>query len=157
MYGFNFSMKYKSFDFSFFIQGVQGNDVINGQKQMTDFWSVSDPGSNKGARLLGAWTPENPNSTIPALTLTDANNESRFSSYYVEKGTYMKLRNLQLGYNLPKSTLRKMKISSFRVYVGGDNLLLLMKSKSFTGVDPETPGYGYPNPRILTGGVSIAL
>jgi len=156
-YGFNFSTRYKNFDFSFFIQGVQGNDVNNIQKQMTDFWSVSDPGSNKGVRVLDAWTPENPNATVPALTLTDANNESRFSSYYIEKGTYMKLRNLQLGYTLPKATLQRMKLSSFRVYIGGDNLLLLMKSKSFTGVDPETPAYGYPNPRILTGGVSISL
>lgn len=156
-YGFNFSMQYKGFDLSFFIQGVQGNDVNNVQKQMTDFWSVSDPGSNKGARLLDAWSVSNPTSTIPALTLTDANNESRFSTYYIEKGTYMKLRNLQIGYNLPKTLLQRMRLSTFRIYVGGDNLLLILKSKTFTGVDPETPAYGYPNPRIFTGGINISL
>lgn len=157
MYGLNFSVQYKGFDVSFFVQGLQGNAVNNVQKQMTDFWSVSDPGSNKGARLLNAWTPSNPNSTIPALTLTDANNESRFSTYYVEKGTYMKLRNFQLGYTLPKKTLQRMKLSNFRIYIGGDNVWLIYKSKSFTGVDPETPAYGYPNPRVFTGGVNISL
>ena len=156
-YGVNLSMKYKNFDISVFIQGIHGNDINNVQKQSTDFWSVSETGSNKGIRLLNAWSPSNPNSTIPALSYIDDNTESRFSTYYIEKGSYMKLRNLQIGYSLPKATLQRIKLSNFRIYIGGDNLLLILKSKTFTGVDPESPAYGYPNPRVITGGVNISL
>lgn len=156
-YGFNLSMQYKGFYFSAFLQGVHGIDVNNVQKQSTDFWSITETGSNKGVRLLDAWSTSNPNSSIPALAYTDDNNESRFSSYFIEKGSYLKLRNLQVGYNLPKTLLQRMKLSTFRIYVGGDNLLMILKSKSFTGVDPETAAYGYPNPRVFTGGVNISL
>lgn len=156
-YGFNFSMQYKNFDISFFLQGVQGIDVYNEQKLSTDFWSANEPGSNKGIRLLNAWSPSNPTSTIPALSYTDENNESRFSSYFIESGSYLKLRNLQIGYRLPESVLKRWKMSGVRFYIGGDNLLLILKSKSFTGVDPESPAYGYPNPRVFTAGIKITL
>jgi hypothetical protein len=156
-YGLNISVTYKNFDFSAFIQGVYGNTIVNTQKYSTDFWSVSETGSNKGARLLQAWSPSNPNSTIPALTAIDNNNESRFSTYFLEKGSYTKLRNLQIGYTLPKKILKKMKLNKFRIYIGGDNLWIITKSKTFTGIDPETPGYGYPNPRVFTGGIDISL
>ncbi|MEO8111428.1 MAG: TonB-dependent receptor [Ginsengibacter sp.] len=157
MYGFTLALQYKNFDFSVFLQGVQGIDVINDVKYNTDFWSVSQTGSNKGSRVLGAWTPQNPNSDIPALTATDDNFESRFSTYFIEKGSYLKIRNAQLGYNLPQSLLSRWKIQKLRAYIGSDNLLLLYKSKSFTGIDPESPSYGYPNPVVATAGVSITL
>ncbi|MFT4203172.1 MAG: TonB-dependent receptor [Chitinophagaceae bacterium] len=156
-YGLNLAMKYKNLDLSAFFQGVNGNDINNEVKQSTDFWSVTTTGSNKGTRLLNAWSVSNPDSDIPALTYNDDNTESRFSTYFVEKGSYLKLRNLQLGYSLSKSILQKMKIASFRVYAGGDNLLLIWKSKSFTGVDPETAAYTYPNPRTFTFGVNMSL
>lgn len=157
VYGLNISITYKNFDFSAFIQGVYGNTIANTQKYSTDFWSISETGSNKGARLLQAWSPSNPNSTIPAITAIDNNNESRFSTYFLEKGSYTKLRNLQIGYTLPEKILKKMKLNKFRIYIGGDNLWIITKSKTFTGIDPETPGYGYPNPRVITGGIDISL
>jgi hypothetical protein len=156
-YGFTFSAQYKNFDFSIFLQGVQGLSVINSVKYNTDFWSVSETGSNKGSRLLNAWTPQNPNSDIPALTTTDDNFESRFSTYYVENGSYLKIRNAQIGYTLPSATLKKLKMQKLRIYAGGDNLLLLFKSDSFTGLDPESPAYGYPNPTVVTAGINITL
>ena len=156
-YGLNIALQYKGFDFSAFLQGVYGNTIVNTQKYSTDFWSVSETGSNKGARLLDAWSPSNPNSTIPALSFIDANNESRFSTYFLEKGSYTKLRNLQIGFTLPGVLLQKMRLSAFRIFVGGDNLWIITKSKSFTGIDPETPAYGYPNPRVFTGGINISL
>lgn len=157
VYGLNISIQYKNFDFSAFIQGVYGNTIVNSQKYSTDFWSVSETGSNKGVRLLNAWSPSNPNSTIPALAYTDVNNESRFSTYFLEKGSYMKLRNMQIGYNFSKEALQKIRFSAIRIYAGGDNLWLISKSNTFTGVDPETPGYGYPLPRVFTGGVSVSF
>ncbi|MFT4153863.1 SusC/RagA family TonB-linked outer membrane protein [Parafilimonas sp.] len=157
VYGLNISVQYKNFDLSAFLQGVYGNTIENTQKYSTDFWSVSETGSNKGTRLLNAWSPSNPNSSIPALAYTDDNNESRFSTYFLEKGSYTKLRNLQIGYTLPEKTLKKMKISTFRIYIGGDNLWIITKNKTFTGIDPETPDYGYPNPRVFTGGLNISF
>ncbi|WP_207434826.1 SusC/RagA family TonB-linked outer membrane protein [Sabulibacter ruber] len=154
-YGFNASLAYKGFDFSFLLQGVAGIDVVNDFKYSTDFWSVSETGSNKGERLLGAWSPSNPNSDIPAIALTDANWEARFSTYYVENGSYLKLRNAQAGYTFSGALLQKARVQSLRVYVGGDNLGILLKSKSFTGVDPENPGFGYPNPTVLTTGLNV--
>jgi len=156
-YGFNISAEYKGFDFSLFLQGVAGVDVINDFKYSTDFWSVSETGSNKGARLLDAWSPTNPNSDIPAISLVDNNFESRFSTYFIENGSYLKLRNVQLGYTLNETLTKKYGVQSLRVYIGGDNLATLLKSKSFTGVDPENPGFGYPNPVVGTAGINIRL
>ncbi|WP_066837178.1 SusC/RagA family TonB-linked outer membrane protein [Rufibacter ruber] len=154
-YGFNANFGYKGFDLSFLLQGVAGIDVVNDFKYSTDFWSVSETGSNKGTRLLNAWSPSNQNSDIPAVALTDANFESRFSTYFIENGSYLKLRNAQAGYTFSGALLKKARVQSLRIYVGGDNLGILLKSKSFTGVDPENPGFGYPNPMVLTTGLNV--
>jgi TonB-linked SusC/RagA family outer membrane protein len=156
-YGLNVALDYKGFDVSAFFQGVSGNAVQNEVKYNTDFWSVAQTGSNKGTRTLQAWTPQNPNSNIPALTQVDANNEARLSTYFIEKGSYFKLRNMQLGYTLSSSLLSRAKMQKARIYIGGDNLLLIAKSKTFTGLDPENPAFGYPNPKVFTAGVMIGL
>ncbi|SEA87919.1 TonB-linked outer membrane protein, SusC/RagA family [Chitinophaga terrae (ex Kim and Jung 2007)] len=157
IYGLNLAVQWKGFDLSAFFQGVQGNAVINDVKYNTDFWSVRETGSNKGSRLLNAWSPQNPNSSIPAISATDDNFESRFSTYFIERGDYLKLRNIQLGYTFPKQLLNRLSIQKLRVYVGGDNVWLVHKNKSFTGLDPENPGFGYPNPVVFTGGVSVTF
>lgn len=155
-YGLNINLSFKNFDISTFWQGVGDVDVINAKKYQTDFWSVDDVGSNKGTRLLNAWSPQNPNSNIPAVTTVDSNAESRFSTYYVENGSYLKLRVLQLGYTLPKSVSDNYGISNFRLYTSVQNLWTI-KSKNFTGVDPETPAFGYPLPLTVNFGVNISL
>jgi hypothetical protein len=157
IYGLNLAVQWKGFDLSAFFQGVQGNAVINDVKYNTDFWSVRETGSNKGSRLLNAWSPQNPNSSIPALSATDDNFESRFSTYFIERGDYLKLRNIQLGYTFSKQLLNRLGIQKLRVYVGGDNVWLVHKNRSFTGLDPENPGFGYPNPAVFTGGVSVTF
>ncbi|PJJ08091.1 TonB-linked SusC/RagA family outer membrane protein [Flavobacterium sp. 1] len=156
LYGFNLNLSYKNFDFSTFWEGASDVDVINNTKYQTDFWSVDDVGSNKGTRLLNAWSVDNSNSTIPALTTVDRNAESRFSTYYVENGNYLKLRVLQVGYSLPKDVLKKMSIESFRLYISGQNLLIF-DAKNFTGVDPENAGFGYPQPTTFTAGLNFTL
>ena len=155
-YGLNINLSFKNFDISTFWQGVGDVDVINAKKYQTDFWSVDDVGSNKGTRLLNAWSPQNPNSNIPAVTTVDSNAESRFSTYYVENGSYLKLRVLQIGYTLPKSVSDNYGISNFRLYTSVQNLWTI-KSKNFTGVDPETPAFGYPLPLTVNFGVNISL
>lgn len=155
-YGLTVNLAYKNFDLTVFFQGVQGVEVINQEKYHTDFWAVSETGSNKGLRLLDAWTPENYDSTIPAITADNSNDEGRLSTYFIENGSYCKLRNLQLGYNLPEKCLKKMKMEKFRFYISGHNLLTI-KSKDYTGSDPENYGYGYPIPISVTGGLAISF
>ncbi|OOQ56746.1 SusC/RagA family TonB-linked outer membrane protein [Mucilaginibacter pedocola] len=154
LYGFNANITYKNFDFSFFLQGVQGNDVNNTYKGLTDFSSLQ-PGANWGSRVLTAWTPQNTSSTIPALTTVDRNNEGRFSTYFIEKGSYLKLRNVQLGYNL-KGLLSKYKVQNARIYFQASNLLNI-KSKSYTAPDPENPGNGFPIPVITSIGLNVSF
>ena len=156
-YGLNINLAYKNFDLTVYLQGIQNVDVINTVKYTTDFWSVSDTYSNKGRRLLDAWDPiTNPNSNIPALSYTDSANESRFSTYFVENGSYLKLRNIQLGYNVPRSIISKIRLSRLRVYASAQNLFTI-KSSGFTGVDPENPAWGYPIPLTVTFGLNVSF
>ncbi|MEN5436405.1 TonB-dependent receptor [Sphingobacterium faecium] len=155
-YSLNIALKYKRFDLSAYFQGVQGIDVENWLKKQTDFWSVDDVNSNKGTRLLNAWTPQNANSTIPALQTVNNNDEGRLSNYFIENGSYMKLRNLSLGYTLPTDAASRLRMSRLRIYVTGQNLFTV-KSKNFTGVDPENVGWGYPIPTTWTAGLNIGF
>lgn len=156
-YGLNISLQYKDFDFSMFWQGVQGQDIISDMKKETDLWSGLNIGFlNKGERLLDAWTPANSNSSIPALSRSDVNNEKRVSTYFVENGSYLKLRNIQLGYVLPKKLTEKICMQKLRLYISAQNLLTI-KSKNFTGVDPENPNFGYPIPTNVTFGLNVTF
>ena len=156
-YGLNMYFEYKDFDFTMFWQGVQGVDIISDLKKETDLWSGLNIGFlNKGKRLLDAWTPYNSSSDIPALTRSDVNNEKRVSTYFVENGSFLKLRNIQLGYNLPKSISQKFKVDRLRLYLSAQNVLTIT-SKEFTGVDPENPNYGYPIPMNLTFGINVGF
>lgn len=155
-YGLNIALTYKNFDLSMFWQGVCDKDVYNNQKFQTDFWAVNDPGSNKGERVLDAWTTANTGSTIPALSTQNTADEGRASSYFVENGSYLKLRNLQFGYSLPQSLLSKLKMTNARVYVSGQNLLTI-KSKSLTCTDPENPDWNYPLATSVSFGVQIGF
>ena len=155
-WGLNVELGYKDFDFSMFWQGVAGQDVYNNQKFQTDFYSITDAGSNKGNRMLDAWTPANTSSSIPALTTNNTGNEGRASSYFVENGSYGKLRQVQIGYNLPSSILNKVKMSSARIYISGHNLLTI-KSGSLTCSDPENPNWAYPNSTSFSFGLQTSF
>ena len=100
---------------------------------------------NKGTRLLNARSPTNPNSDIPALTRSDTNNEQRVSTYFVENGSFLKLRNIQLGYTVPAVISKKMRMDRLRFYCSAQNLLTI-KSKNFTGEDPENPNFFLSDP-----------
>jgi len=153
-YGFNAAFSWKHFDLSFFFQGVKGVMVNNGTKIYTDFSSLW-PGTNWGSRTLNAWTPDNPSSTIPALTLVNRNDEGRFSTYYLEPGSYLRLRNVQIGYDLSYLSNR-IHIKRAKAYLQSSNLLTF-KSKKFTGPDPEAPNSTYPIPVIWTFGLNLSL
>ena len=159
-WGLNVYLQYKDFDFTMFWQGVQGVDVdCRGYKSQTDFWANSNinvPYLNKGIRVLDAWSPANPGSDIPALTTSDTNNEGRVSSYYIENGSFLKLRTIQLGYNIPKNFSDKLRMERIRLYLSAQNLLTI-KSSKFSGADPENPGFNYPIPLNVTFGLNVSF
>ena len=156
-YGLNIYLEYKNYDLTMFWQGVQGVDVISDLKKETDLWSGLNIGFlNKGKRVLDAWSSINFDSNIPALSRSDINNEKRVSTYFVENGSFLKLRNVQIGYNVPKAFSQKLKMDHLRFYVSAQNILTI-KSKEFTGVDPENANYGYPIPMNLTFGVNVGF
>lgn len=156
-YGFNIYLEYQNFDFTAFFQGVQGVDIISDLKKETDIWAGLNIGFlNKGKRLLDAWSTSNPDSNVPALSLSDNNNEKRVSSYWVENGSYLKLRTIQFGYNFPRTIASKLAMQRLRMYVSAQNLFTV-KSSSFTGVDPENPNYGYPIPLNITFGLNVTF
>ena len=156
-WGLNIYLQYRNWDFTMFWQGVQGVDVISDLKKETDLWAGTNIGNlNKGSRLLDAWSPTNPDSNIPAASTMDNNNEIRVSSYFVENGSYAKLRNLQVGYNFSKDICEKLYMQRLRLYLSAQNLLTI-KAKSFTGVDPENANFGYPIPLNVTFGLNVTF
>ena len=156
-WGLNIYVQYKNFDFTMFWQGVQGVDVISDLKKETDLWSgLNISNLNKGRRLLDAWSPTNMGSNIPAISTMDNNNEKRVSSFFVEDGSYAKLRTIQLGFNFPTSITEKLYMQRLRMYVSAQNLLTI-KAKNFTGVDPENANFGYPIPLNVTFGLNVSF
>ena len=127
-YGLNIAAYYKKFDLSLFFQGVQGVDLYNFTRYYTDFYYDN---GNRHERILNAWTPENPNTNIPELSVVDTNNELRPSTYFIEDGSYLRLKNVQLGYN---TSIPKLGITKLRIYLQGYNLFTITQYK---GLDPE--------------------
>ena len=160
-YGISVGLTYKGFDFNLFFNGVFGNGLnVQGWKTFTDFYGLGTMGENYGTRLLDAWRPDNTSSTIPALVLNNYNDEGRFSTYFVENGSYLKLRNAELGYSLPDRTLKTLRISRARFSLRADNIMTLKKSwgdSRYTGLDPETPGSSYPLPFSMTVGLNLSF
>ncbi len=150
--GLNISLAYKGFDFSMFLYGMV-RDAWNNSKYYTDFFHLWL--GNHGKNLLNAWNPyENYNSSIPALSLSHLNNESRGSTYFIEDGSFIKLKNIQLGYTLPENIRKFLMLKSARIYVAASNIFTLTK---YTGLDPEALGYSYPIPRTYTFGLNVSF
>jgi TonB-linked SusC/RagA family outer membrane protein len=161
-YGFAINLAYKSFDLSMSWQGVAGIKEFDGWKTYSDFWNVwVQNGFNHPTRVLDAWAPTNTSSTIPALSLNNVNDELRMSTYLIEPGQYLKLRNIQLGYNLPKSFSSRLGMDKFYVYIVAENLIMF-KSSQFTGPDPENAdGQSYANPyvrpQVFKAGIEVSF
>lgn len=145
-YSFNSSATWKNFDLSVFLYGSYGqNQFVNG-------WGIQpfDQGSPPTTDWLNAWTPANHSQTLPLLYLTTgtgANNASKntstFSTYYLKDASFLRIKNVQLGYTLPAAIAKHIAMSSLRVYFAGDNLVTFSK---FPGLDPERVA---SNPRFV--------
>ena len=155
IYGMNFTFKYRDWDFNMFWQGIKGGQIRNNWRLFTDFTSLNI-GSNYGARTLDAWTPQNTDSDVPALTLIDNNGEGRQSSFFWEEGTYLKLRNISVGYTPTLDFIERLGLNDARIYLQAQNLLTITPDGTLSE-DPETPNEVFPVPRRVTLGLEFSF
>ena len=127
-YGINFSGDYGNLDFGVFFQGVQGNEIYNLNKFYNIFWADG----NKLTDVLDSWTPSNTNTDIPRATTLDQAENRAPSSFFVEDGSYFRLRTLEVGYTIGADNVDW--ISNIRVFLIGQNLVTLT---GYSGYDPD--------------------
>ena len=159
--GWNNTFSFYGFDLSVFFNWSYGNDILNANRLMFEYYDGSQ--LNQFGSMRNAWSKDrNPDSDIPRA---GARGMEYYSSRVVEDGSFLRLKTLTLGYTIPEKLLKKAKISSLRVYLTGDNLLTFT---NYSGPDPEvstrnsvlTPGFdwsAYPRARTITGGVSLTF
>ena len=153
-YGLTLNAAYKNFDLMVFAQGAGGNKIFQGLRRLDIEYS------NWQTLAMSRWTGEGTSNTYPRLTATDANgNFGKMSDFYLEKGDYLRLKQVQLGYTIKSNLLNKISVTKFRIYLQSENLLTLTK---YTGYDPEIGGgvYGidkgfYPQARSFIAGLQL--
>jgi TonB-linked SusC/RagA family outer membrane protein len=165
-YSMNIDLGYKNFDLNVFIFGMQNYQVYNGLRRDVESFSKDIAHNKSKAFGLNYWTPENLSTEYVRLDPSDANSNSRFSTWWLEDASFLRIKDVQLGYRLSQSVLDKMNISSFRIYVSAVNLYTITK---YTGRDPEspinsgdplTPGTdngAYPLPRVYNVGIQVGF
>ena len=165
LYSLNFNASYKNFDISMFFNGVQGIDLYEATRYFTDFSTFNGA---KSTRLLDAWSPTNTGSKIPSANIRASDLEYASSSYYVQDGSFLRMKNLQIGYSLPTEKVfgAKWGVSKLRIYASATNLFTLT---NYTGLDPEvsqeTETFSalgvdrgiYPSPRQFLLGLSVGF
>lgn len=152
-YGFNASLAWKGLDLQLFMQGVYGNEIYNAMRNRTEGKGEE---ATLSTRMRNVWTSTNTTGSIP--NPYGSSNNFLASSRFVESGAYLRLKNVQLGYTLPKKVTQKIQINHCRVYVSASNLFTVTK---YTGYDPEIGSgvdYGnYPQARTLLLGINLNL
>jgi hypothetical protein len=160
-YGMTNTFKYKNLDFSFFLQGVYGSKIFNWTRKYTE--SLTSVFLNQSTDVMNRYTPTNTGGTIPRYNQY-TNNNLRNSDRFVESGSYLRVQNISLGYNLPTNWLKKVKMASARLYVTVQNVYTFTK---YSGYDPEVGSFNqsvlsqsvdngkYPNPRTFNIGTNI--
>lgn len=166
--GFNVSLEYKGFDLNANFYSELGKELINSNIYWMQSSTMNENQNQYKYYYEQRYHPENnPNGTLPRMTSTDPNGNMKFSDMFVENANFLRLQNLQIGYNFPKRITSKMRMSNFRVYLSGDNLFLLTK---YHGTDPEMVGFGgsatyagidrgqvYPRPRTFSFGINVSF
>lgn len=160
-YGFQATADYKGIDLKIATAGIYGRDVFNASKALTHQFYSYDYSTTTMA--LTRWTPENHSTTNFRIDGTDPNkNMSNPSSWYIEDGSFFRIKNVELGYTVPKSWTNKVGISRFRIYASGQNLFTFTK---YSGFDPEfgvggalssgVDGGTYPQSKVYTMGLQV--
>ncbi len=160
--GLNLDLNYKRFTLSAFFSSELGFDIFNTTKRQLDFMTYGPVATNRGTSVLDAWSSTNTGSTIPALTLLNTNNETRTSTYFIEDGSYVKLKFLRLNYKFDSLILEKLNLGALSLYVQAENLFTIT---DYSGLDPEIAPFGgslrgvdnapYPISRNFIMGVNI--
>lgn len=155
-FGFTFNAAWKGFDFMMFWQGTAGNDIFDATRRL------DLPAINLPSWFLGRWTGEGTSNKYPIYIQGDATNWQA-SDLYIHDGSYMRLKNIELGYTIPDYLTKKVMISRLRLYVAAENLLTFTK---YWGFDPEISSaatscgvdFGvYPQPRVLRVGANLTF
>lgn len=157
-FGLNFNADYKNFDLSFAFQGAAGHKVYNGTYSATMTGNIL----NASTDMLNYWTPTNTNTNVPRPDASNANDNGRPSTRFIQKGDYLRMQNVQLGYTLPLKDVKF--IDKVRVYGSAQNVFVLT---DFTGYDPDfmsdgllSRGFEYgsfPNPRTIIFGIEASF
>ena len=156
-YGFDFAIEYKGFDLSVFFQGVEGRKIFTSEWGYGAFRQWSPPPTFWRDR----WTPENPTNKLPGMYVDNYAPITNASSFWLQDASYLRLKNLMIGYNLPSQFVNRIKMKNIRAYFSGDNLLTFTK---FVG-DPErvvqdnTSGRFaiYPQANLYTFGINVTF
>ena len=156
--GFNFGAKWKGFDLSLFFTSII-RDAFNNSKYYTDLFQCWN--GNHGTRLVEAANAYNEflktgyyNCDTPAPTTDNSNNEHEVSEFHIEDGSFLRLKTLTLGYTLPANVMKKLRLTSARVYFQAQNVFTIT---SYSGADPEGLGYPYAMPRQYTFGIQFGF
>lgn len=129
MYGFGFGLNYKNFDFSMFCQGVLGNKIFNENRLLMSLTNQFDK-----AFYDNRWTGEGTSNTYPTPKVLVGDPRSYVNSFYVEDGSYFRIKTIQIGYNLPSRILDKISVKNVRLYLNAENPLTVFK---YNGFSPE--------------------
>ncbi|MBC7872495.1 MAG: TonB-dependent receptor, partial [Ferruginibacter sp.] len=159
-YGLTNNFKYKDFDLSLFLQGSYGAKIYNYLRRQLE--GIENLYSNQLNTVLNRYTATNTGATMPRFTFNNKNNTS-VSDRFVEDGSYLRIQNISIGYNVPKNIAKKALMSNVRIYASAQNLYTFTK---YTGYDPEIGAFNrtitqmnidnghYPNPRSFTVGIN---
>lgn len=148
IYGLTNTLTYKDFSLNIFLQGSQGNDIFNASRIETE--SMTGP-QNQSTAVLRRWTTPGQVTDIPKASVNNTDN-SRISTRFVENGSYLRVKTATLSYSVPKLFAQKLKLSTIRVYVTGENLFTFTK---YSGYDPEVNAFVTSNNTNTNGGFGI--
>lgn len=161
--GFTNTFRFKGFDLTAFLQFQYGNKIYNNN---ISFAQGMNGVFGQSVEVLDRWTPTNPSTTIPRAVYGDPNNNRRVSDRFIEDGSYLRMKNLTLGYTLPSDLSSRLHLASLRVYAQAQNLFTVT---NYSGLDPEVSTFSgtntaagtdfltFPQARTITGGINIGF
>ncbi|MCK0115281.1 SusC/RagA family TonB-linked outer membrane protein [Gelidibacter sp. F63206] len=155
-YSLNNTFSIGDFDLSIFFQGVYGNDIFNANRLYTENMSVT---TNQSTEVLNRWNGSGTSNSVPRAVFGDPNNNNRQSTRYIEDGSYLRLKNVNLAYTLPLEKFKNTPFSSIKLYVSGQNLFTIT---NYSGFDPEVGPNGidnniYPITKTFTLGATLGF
>jgi hypothetical protein len=162
--GWTNTLTFRGIDLTGFVQFSRGNEIFNANRIYMDQYGSG--GDNHTTRALNRWTPDNPNATEPRAVWADPNLNTRDSDRFIEDGSYVRLKNIVLGYTLPGSVSGRFGFRTARLYVQGQNV---WTGTDYSGFDPEvhyagqtsisrgTDFYTLPQARVFTFGINVGF